>query len=219
MAARPAQPHSRARAPCFLSFCEKKKVVETLPKTATKAEFAKILRKRRSYVTQLGKEDRLVMKGRRVLVRESIERIEATRDPSKQGVADRHAAKRDGDKAPSSDNTTTPAPDADPEDDDSVRATAGYQHWKERTERAKALQAERENAKAEGKLLDASLVGGAAESAGAAFRSATENLILEIAPTLADLRDESEISALMAQHFHEALERLAHDLANMSRQD
>lgn len=68
----------------------------SLPETATRTEFARILGCRPSYVTELGKAGRLVLtaNGRRVRVAESIARIEATRDPAKAGVAARHAAAR-----------------------------------------------------------------------------------------------------------------------------
>lgn len=186
-------------------------VDDTLPETATQTEFAKIIRRRRSYVTQLKKDGRLVLAGRRVKVRESIDRIEATRDPSKQGVAERHEKARHPDIGTGDDITAAES------EDDTSRATSGYQHWRERSERAKALQAERENAKAEGELVEARHIGGAAESAGAVFRSATENLVLELAPELADIRDEQRIAALLTQRFHDMLQQLAATLEQMTR--
>lgn len=188
-------------------------MVSDLPETATFAEFAKILRCTRSYVTKLRKLDRLVLEGRRVRVAESIERIDTTRDPSKRGVAARHAAARGA--AIATGHEANPEADATSEDD--TRATSGYQHWKERSERAKALQAERENAREEGKLLDASQIAGAAESAAAVFRSATENLVLELAPELSDITDENRISALLSQRFGDMLEQLGIALGRMAR--
>ena len=69
----------------------------THPETSTFGEFAKIARFKASYVTQLKNDNRLVLTddGKRVRVAESLARIAATKDPSKAGVAARHAAARE----------------------------------------------------------------------------------------------------------------------------
>src|SRR5699024_2279062 len=89
-------PASRARAFLSLFRLKKKKWgvfdMASLPDTATFAEFARIAGFKRSYITQLRKDDRLVLEGRRVKVAESLALITDSADPAKRGVAERHAA-------------------------------------------------------------------------------------------------------------------------------
>lgn len=67
-----------------------------VPNHATLREFCDAQGWKPSYGHQLKREGRLVLHtdGKTVLVAESVARIAATRDPSKQGVAERHAAGR-----------------------------------------------------------------------------------------------------------------------------
>ncbi len=67
-----------------------------LPETLTPRQLAERLGYKPHYGNQLAKDGRFVFApdGKRVLVAESIARFNATKDPSKQGVADRHAATR-----------------------------------------------------------------------------------------------------------------------------
>lgn len=70
-----------------------------------KKDFAqRVLTRSPSYVTQLGDAGRLLLhpNGKWVDVQASLDRIEATTDPAKQAVADRHASARAA-------NTATPA--------------------------------------------------------------------------------------------------------------
>lgn len=178
-----------------------------LPATATFAEFAAIIRRRRSYVTALRKSDRLVLDGKRVNVAESIARIEATKDPSKAGVAARHAAARIGSNpAPPAGVKPTP-PVNPPESDDEV----GYQHWKVRTEKAKALAAERENAIADGKLLDAGDVRRIVVAAVTALRTRLESYRNNLVPQMIGIHDEARLRALLT-------ETMEHDLHEAARQ-
>ena len=68
----------------------------TQPETLTPRQLAERLGFKPHYGNQLAKEGRFVFApdGKHVLVQESIARFHATKDPSKQGVADRHAAGR-----------------------------------------------------------------------------------------------------------------------------
>jgi hypothetical protein len=186
----------------------------TLPETATLREFAGIARFRPSYVTQLKAEDRLVLTedGKRVRVAESLARIEATKDPAKIGVAARHAAARteSGHDQAAQSAPKAPPPQAAESGDDTV-TTAGFQHWRERSERAKALSAERENALAEGKLMQAEDVVHAVNAHVTMLRTRLEALPDVVAPQLAAARDESHVRSLLA-------ESIEHALAEMSRQ-
>ena len=66
------------------------------PEVASFAEFAALARFKRSYITALKASGRLVLTedGKRVRVAESLQLIEATKDPGKVGVVARHAAAR-----------------------------------------------------------------------------------------------------------------------------
>lgn len=180
----------------------------TLPETATFKEFAGIAKFRPSYISQLKADGRLMLTddGKRVRVAESLQRIADTKDPSKAGVAARHAQERaDATQAPDENGGVELPPPAD------GGATEGYQHWRERSERAKALAAERENAEAEGKLVDAHDVASAAASHITLLRTRLEAIPDVLAPQLAAARDEAHVRALLA-------ESIEHMLGEASRQ-
>lgn len=67
-----------------------------IPEEMTRADYARYRGVRKSYITQLAHEGRLVFTadGKRVRVRESDQRIQASRDPSKEGVRERFAEQR-----------------------------------------------------------------------------------------------------------------------------
>lgn len=191
----------------------------THPVTCSFAEFAAIGNFKRSYVTELRKAGRLVLTddARAVRVPESLALIDATRDPSKAGVAARHAAERaargDGQGAPAA----APPRDGEAEDDADVPVTTGYQQWRERSERAKALGLERENEIADGKLLDAAAVESAIAAAVVQFRATIENLPNDLAPELAPITEESQVRALLIEAFERALNDLSRQFAGVAK--
>lgn len=113
-----------------------------LPETESLKEFARRLHFKPGYITQLKNAGRLVLAedGRRVRVAESLQLIEETRDPAKQGVRDRHAVARG---ATSTAPATAGASD-DGEEEDETSAD-GYIADPLSRRRARA-QAEREEA-------------------------------------------------------------------------
>lgn len=175
------------------------------------AEFARRLGFKRSYVTQLRKEDRLVMDGRKVLVEESIARIEQTRDPSKAGVAARHAAARAVGDEP--DDAPVPVP---PSGTDG--AGSGYQAARAVKERYLALDAKRAYEVAMGKLLDAAQVEAAAANATTLFRTSLESLPPILGVQVAGEPDEARCTALIAEAIEQALDDLARKFASLSNQ-
>lgn len=182
---------------------------------ATFGEFARRLGCKRSYVTALRKAGRLVLtEDGKVRVPESLARIDATRDPSKAGVSARHAAQRgaplDGNPAtpPTGADAATPAP-MSPDAAEYESSTTGYQHWKERNERAKALAQERENALAEGKLLDAQDAARTIADAVTSLRTRLESLPDILGPQLAAMDDEQRARALLASEIEHALDDCA----------
>ncbi|HEX7113208.1 MAG TPA: hypothetical protein VF216_12250 [Mizugakiibacter sp.] len=194
----------------------------TQPETATFAEFARLAGFKAPYVTQLKRDGRLVLTddGKRVCVAESLARIAETRDPSKAAVAARHAEAR-GAAVPTAPAGGMPHDadddDADP-DDGEIRGT-GWAHWRARTERAKALAAERDNAVAEGKLLDAAQVESAVASAVTQLRNQLEQMADILAPELAPLTDEAQVRAKLHDHLEHTLAELARAFDAMAKRE
>lgn len=184
--------------------------------TATFSEFARIAGFRRSYITQLRKDDRLVLEGRRVLVEPSLARIAETSDPAKHGVATRHAVGRmDGEPAtPASDESPGPELESGSEREVATEphVDGSYQHWRARNERAKALAAERDNQVAEGRLLDATDVSHAVAGTITTLRVRLESLPSMLAPQVAGMDDEAAIRVVMSESIEHALTECARSL-------
>jgi hypothetical protein len=202
-------------------FCLKKRrgsAVLSYPETATFREFADIARFKPGYITKLKADGRLVLTedGKRVRVAESLQRIQDTKDPSKIGVALRHAAARAGQSpegAPLAGDADAPA-----EADDMAKPTPGYQHWRERSERAKALQAERENEIADGKLLVAVDVAHAVSAGVITLRTRLESLPDMLAPQLVTINDEAKARALLAGEIEHALHELERQFSAIAKE-
>lgn len=179
----------------------------TDPIELTPRQFAERLGFKPNYGNQLAKEGRLVFApdGKRVLLAQSLARFEATKDPSRQGVADRHAAAR----APGGESTARPAPaplaDVAGQDDpegaqgegetspalyDFHNAKAKREHW----------AAEREHAsyrKEAGELIELATHVAALADVGATVRAKLEAWATVLPPQLAG-RDESGVRAVIA---------------------
>ena len=181
----------------------------TTPETLTPREFAARLGYKPHYGNQLAKDGRLVFApdGKRVLVAESIARFEATKDPSRQGVAYRHAAGRAA-AAPAPAEQAEPP--ADPDDDaggdapmyDFHNAKAKREHW----------AAEREHAafrKDAGELIELTTHIAAMADVGATVRAKLEAWASTLPPQLAG-RDEAAVRATLVDQ----VELLLRDLAD-----
>lgn len=177
--------------------------------TMTLSAFARHIGCKQSYASELKNTGRLVLTedGKRVLVAESKARIQATKDPSKQGVADRHAAARAVTNSGASADAFPPLEgdgmgfEASPATQYSYQdAKAKREHW----------AAEREHAqwrKEAGELMERGEVVAAFADAGATLRSKLEAWAAVLPPQLAG-RDEAAIRATMADQ----VERLLNDL-------
>ena len=180
------------------------------PTIVTRAEFAEISSRRPSYIFELMQSGRLVMApdGKMVRVAESLDRIEATRDPSKQGVADRHAAAR---AVPPAAVHDTPTVDPEIEDDadalgpvrlyDFHNAKAKREHW----------AAEREHAafrKDAGELIEHTAHVAAMADIGATVRAKLEAWANTLPPQLAG-RDEAAVRATLADQVELLLREMA----------
>ena len=181
----------------------------TTPETLTPRQLAERLGFKAHYGNQLAKEGRFVLApdGKHVLVQESIARFHATKDPSKQGVADRHAAGRAA-AAPAPAEQAEPP--ADPDDDaggdarmyDFHNAKAKREHW----------AAEREHAafrKDAGELIELTTHIAAMADVGATVRAKLEAWASTLPPQLAG-RDEAAVRATLVDQ----VELLLRDLAD-----
>lgn len=165
----------------------------------TVPEFSRHLGYGRTYGYQLRNEGRLVLaEDGRVKVAESIARIEATRDPARQGVAARHAAARDRDDA------------ADLDGDAERRITArnnspySYSDSKAKREHYAAAREHAAYLREAGELMDRGRVLAAFANAGAMLRSRLEGLSAMVAPMLIG-RDEASIHAVLADQMEQVL--------------
>ena len=186
--------------------------------TTTARELAERLGFKPHYGNQLVKDGRFVLApdGKRVLVAESLARYQATKDPSKQGVADRHAAAR------------AAADDSDAHDADSApayrpaqgasEAAVGnsYQQARAVKEKFLALEAKRAYEVAIGQLRDSREVEGLAATAMTELRIRLENLATTVAPMLTNQPDEAKVRALLQDQFAHALESASHHFARLA---
>ncbi len=169
--------------------------------TATLSEFATLAGFKRPYITQLKKDGRLVLTedGRLVRVAESLARLEATRDPSKAGVAARHARAR----AAAMEPVVPPQAPAEELASDDI---GGYQGSRALRERYLAMAAKRDYEISIGKLLNADDAASALDAAATTLRTRFEGFAPVLAPQLAALDDEAAISAIIAEAVEHALE-------------
>lgn len=151
--------------------------------TMSLSEFARHKGWRASYITELKRAGRLVLSddGKRVRVRESVERIRETESPAWDGVRDRHAESR---AATPQSHGQQPPPSDDHDDDDAATAASGRNSDDViRTRRAKRISAETAaqdsvlNLRVKmGKLVDAAQVRAVAADMGTTLRRRLESL-------------------------------------------
>lgn len=195
------------------------------PEAVTQGEFARRIGCKPGYVTDLKKNDRLVMTpdGRRVLVEASIARIHATRDPSKAGVAERHAAQRGSalasPTAPAGGSSSPHSDEQDPEinGDADTEENPRFQTWKARRERAAALREEIKLTEEAGEYLRRDEAVGVVSQAFVATRAALESMPDSIAPMLAMESDQTRVRAILIEEFEHVLGNLSNDIAALQR--
>jgi hypothetical protein len=184
--------------------------------TASLAGFARLLGVKPSAVTALKQAGRLVMTddGKRVRIDASRLRIAETADPSKGGVAARHAAERAAKvgEAPAESST----PEGEGQEDDA--GTPGYQASRAKREHYAALAAARDYEVSIGKLLDAAEVTQAVAQAATTLRTQLEALPDILAPQLAAIADEAQVRATLAEAIEHALEETSRQFFAIARQ-
>lgn len=176
--------------------------------------FAERLGYKANYGNEMAKTGRVVMApdGKHLLLAESLARFEATKDPSKQGVVDRHAAQRAkaATQASQPPQTEPAAGEGDPEDEpfgdgagrlyDYHGAKAKREHW----------AAEREQAafrKEAGELCELTRVVAVFADAGATVRSRLESLCTTLPPQIAGA-NEATCRAAIADQVEQVLRNL-----------
>lgn len=173
--------------------------------------FAAHLGVRPSYITALKQDGRLVLSedGKRVRVAESLARIEATRNPARADVADRHAARRGAALPPAVPPDAGGAGQGEGADGDADNAP--YQESRAFKERYLALAAKRDYDISMRTLLPAAAVTADIASAITTLRARLEMLPDVLAPVLIGEADEGRLRNLIADEIERALADLAAD--------
>lgn len=189
--------------------------------TITQAELARRLGTTRSYITALKNADRLVLAndGAGIDLEASLERIEATRDPQRADVAERHASARvitlqschqSPPAAPSAPSQSSlagaPSADADVE-------TNSYQAARAVKEKYAAKTARLEYERAIGKLIERDSVEAAVEDVMTIVRQHLEQIPHRLAPQLVDQPIET-IRADLKQSVRDILTEMTREFAS-----
>lgn len=153
--------------------------------TVTQAELARNLGVSRSYVTALKAADRLVISddGSGIELEASLARIDATRDPQRVDVSERHASARAGtllkaSQANPEENKPPPAPPADLGDPNSYQAARAIK------EIYAAKTARMEYERSIGQLLDRQAVENAVEDTMTVVRQHLEQMPNRLSPQI-----------------------------------
>ena len=202
------------------------------PTQLTIPDFAAHIGCKRNYGYQLRNEGRLVMAadGKHVLVLESIERIAATRDPSKAGVAARHAAARGAaaqtghaqNQPQATANTAQSATNSvasdEPGPDEPTGALYDFQSAKAKREHWAAEREHAQYLKEAGELMERTAVVAAFADAGAAMRASLEAWQATLPPQLVGL-DEAAIRITLADQVEHLLHNLVDRFTRAAQQD
>ena len=199
-----------------------------LPDTLGFREFATLMGFRASYVTELKGKGHLVLTddGRRVRVAESRQLLADLANPTKAGVAARHAATRAAAK-PSPSLAPGAGKGSASGDDEADDAPTTFEPDSPFAKRRAKAQAEREEALARkalrdeqvelGQLLQRDDVLPQIAAAVTTFRTSLENLAATLAPQLAAMEDEARCKVLIDTSFEHALEELSRRFAQIGR--
>lgn len=197
------------------------------PETLGFREFATRNGWKASYVTELKAANRLVLTPdrRRVLVADSLRLIEDTRDPSKAGVAARHAAARGsanpslsvhaeaGQGGPDGDDDADDRAPVAPNDPLALRRARAQAEIQEAALR-KALREEQQEL---GELLQRDDVLAMIADAITTLRTGLENLPNTLSASLAAEQAEERCRVILANGIEHALEELARRCGGIGR--
>ena len=192
----------------------------TDPNHITRQQLADLIgAKSPSYINELEKTGRAVRApdGKLWLKAESLAAYRAGKDPSKQGVADRHAAARAAvPPPPDAGSQGEPAPRAQPTERDAAIGSS-YQQARAVKEKFFALEAKRAYEVAIGTLRDAREVEGLVATAMVEIRQRLENLATSIAPIVAAQADEAAVRATLREAFEHTLKSASHHFDQLKK--
>ena len=194
------------------------------PNHITRQQLADLIGARApSYINELEKTGRAVRApdGKLWLKLESLAAYRAGKDPSKQGVADRHAAARAAAPPPphqpqDAGSQDEPAPRAQPSERDAAIGSS-YQQARAVKEKFFALEAKRAYEVAIGTLRDAREVEGLVTTAMVEIRQRLENLATSIAPIVAAQADEAAVRATLREAFEHTLKSASHHFDQLKK--
>lgn len=198
--------------------------MSTTPETLSLTDFCAFINVKRSYGVQLKNEGRLVMAecGKLVRVAESVQRIEATRDPSKRGVAQRHADQR-GAPATTGHDTGDDADDgADAPAQPAASAGRGpqydYQGSKAKKEHFAAAREHDQYRKEAGELIEHSRHVAALSAIGVLVRTKLEGWAATLPPQLAG-REEADVRRMIMERVEDVLQELSAQARALAAQE
>lgn len=172
----------------------------------SQTDFAKHIGANRSYVTQLKNAGRLVMEGRKVNVEASSQRIDETKDPSKEGVTKRHEQERERKEQGVGKEGL------------SVSGSGSrYQSAKARREEANAELTEIDLKTRRGQLLVAEEAKACVADGDTIIRNRLESLPDTLAPQLAAETDEQKIRSMLADYIESLLGDLSRSFYTLAK--
>lgn len=166
------------------------------PTLVNQTQFAALIGKHKSYVTNLKKAERLVMTAEGLVdVEKSKAMIAATSDPSRNAAVEARA-----NETMHGEQRAAPAPDG---------ISNSYQIARGVNEKYKALTAKAEYEQLIGKLVDADEARLFAADLAASFRGALEILPDRLSPELVPLKETEAVRAVLVESFEQVLNDLA----------
>jgi hypothetical protein len=187
----------------------------------TGKELAAYIGCRPSYVVELKRHGRLVLApdGKGYLKSASLALYEATRDPSRAGVAERHAAARGASLVNAGGDGVSEAADDD-EGETEPKGSDAKRKAKALADKAEtdARMAQIELSEKLGELLPRAEVERAVGEAATALRTALERLPDALAPQLAAITDEGKVRQLLWDELTHALEELSRGFRAAAKQ-
>ncbi|GAB1369668.1 hypothetical protein MASR1M42_25010 [Azonexus hydrophilus] len=174
--------------------------------TETKSVFARRLGVAPSYVTKLAQAGRLIVVDGQIEVETSLALIEATKDPNRDDVRQRHAQARDGKRlgrpaaTPPARETKTrqdKASGSPPAAKPMLKAASAFREARADRMHYQARQAEIKLAVTQGKLSNVATINKCGATDGAMLRTLLENLPDQAAPRLAAVRDPAEAARIL----------------------
>lgn len=174
------------------------------------------------YAYELAHAGRLVMAedGKHVLVAESIQRINETKDPSRQGVADRHAQERGYEVG-----GAAVVSEGDGEKTEELASNVGaasadsykFQDAKAKKEHYAALREENAYRKEAGELMEAAEALGAFADAAAKVAGVLDAVPATVGPMLAGL-DQAEVMRILGEQMDIARAEMAAALTKLAQE-